>query len=469
MPWYRGIAPAYLTLFIWAPFFDQLWAADLPRFGVWSLVAFALAGSLLCFGLYFAAASWGWKTRRPLVVLAASTFGAAGSEWLCGIGIAAAGVIWYAVAINFAVDSTLLGLRACGMITANTLAPWASWPIEIKSPVFLGTALFWVYITRQAIRLRLPGVVVALMKVYSPIAVLLLFATAVWRLPLLWSPSTRRAAAFAQAPGPHAAAPAFSPGALPMMIGFFALSGLLSADWGAAVKTRRDVVLAGLSGVLATCIASSILSLVVVLETTTWLGAGGNSLSADRPEAMPFSFRWAVFEGRETFPRGAAAAILILFGLETLALAVSSLNKVAEGISTHWPGLTPRGNTVIACLVAVGLVATYQVDRLGPVYTAMGAIFAPMLGAMAGDRWGRTQRGVPLRTRINPAGLLAWATGCAVACASAAVTVLEPASSAWLEQGSIYGLLVSACVYRLLAGVGLLSTAVPKSGSKIER
>ena len=98
-------------------------------------------------------------------------------------------MVWYAVAINFAVDSTLLGLRACGMITASTLAPWASWPIEMKSPVFLGTALFWVYITRQAIRLRLPGVVVALMKVYSPIAMLLLFATAVWRLPLLWSPS----------------------------------------------------------------------------------------------------------------------------------------------------------------------------------------------------------------------------------------------------------------------------------------
>ena len=136
-------------------------------------------------------------------------------------------------------------------------------------------------------------------------------------------------------------------------------------------------MLAGLSGVLATCIASSILSLVVVLETTTWLVAGSHPLSGDRPEAMPCSFRWAVFEGRETFPRGAAAAILILFGLETLAMAVSSLNKVAEGVSTHWPSLTPRGNTIIACLVALGLVATYQVDRLGPVYTVMGAIFAP--------------------------------------------------------------------------------------------
>ena len=116
------------------------------------------------------------------MVVAASTFGAAGSEWLCGVGVALAGVVWYAIAINFAVDSTLLGLRACGLIASSGLAPWSAGPLEIKSPVFLCTALFWIYITRQAIRMRLPGVVVALMKVYSPIAVLLLAATAVWRL-----------------------------------------------------------------------------------------------------------------------------------------------------------------------------------------------------------------------------------------------------------------------------------------------
>ena len=59
MPWYRGIAPAYLNLFIWAPFFDQLWAGRQAASGITWLVVDALLGSLICFGLYLAAASWG--------------------------------------------------------------------------------------------------------------------------------------------------------------------------------------------------------------------------------------------------------------------------------------------------------------------------------------------------------------------------------------------------------------------------
>ena len=96
--------------------------------------------------------------------------------WPC----ACAGVVWYAIAINYGVDSTLLGLRACGLIPAFGVAPWRAGPFLCKSPVFLGTAAFWIYITRTAIMMRLPGVVVALMKVYAPIALLLLTATAIW-------------------------------------------------------------------------------------------------------------------------------------------------------------------------------------------------------------------------------------------------------------------------------------------------
>ncbi len=465
MPWYRGIAPAYLTLFIWAPFFDQLWAADLPRAGLGWLLGSALLGSLICFGLYFAAASWGLKARRPLVVLAASTFGAVGSEWLCGLAIAFASVVWYAVAINFAVESTFLGLRACGLIVPSNVAPWTTGPLEIKRPVFWGTALFWIYITRQAIRLRLPGVVVGLMKVYSPIAVLLLTATAVWRLPMLWSgtggehAAAQLASGLVRAPSPV--------GVVPMMVGFFAMSGLLSVDWGAAVRTRKDIISAGLPCVLATAALSSILSLVVVMETVSGL-TGDGALSTGRQDPMPFSFRWAIFEGRETFPAGAAAAILILFGLAALAPAVSSLNKVSEGISTHWPSFTLRVNTVIAGVAALFLMATYQVDRLGPIFIAMGAVFAPALGALAGDLTGRISRGLAFRRGVNPAGVLAWAAGCSVAVASGVVTITQPEAPAWLEQGSIFGFVVAACAYRVLARMGLEPPVAPGGDGKTD-
>src|SRR5262249_17124875 len=151
-----------------------LWAGDLARYTMPWLVLDALLGSIFCFGLYLAATSWGLRARRPLVVLASSTFGAAGSEWLCGIGVAVAAVLWYAIALNFAVDTTLLGLRTCRLMQPSAAAPlWQASAFAIKSPVYLCTALFWVYITRTAIKMQLSGVVVALMKFYAPIALLL--------------------------------------------------------------------------------------------------------------------------------------------------------------------------------------------------------------------------------------------------------------------------------------------------------
>jgi cytosine permease len=278
---------------------------------------------------------------------------------------------------------------------------------------------------------------------------LLLAATALWRLPAL---SFGSAGATAAALLDSASVPPPSHGgALQMMVGFFAMSALLSVDWGAAVRSRGDIMRAGVPCVLAAAAWSSILSLLVVLETTAWMTSSGNPISPSRVDPMPFSFRWAVFEGRETFPPGAAAAILILFGLAALAAAVSSLNKLAEGVSTHWPAITVRGASALAALVALCLMATGQVDRLGPIFIAMGALFAPALGAMAGDLTGRIERGLEFRAGINLAGVLAWAAGCAVAVTLDAFTMLRGDHSAWLQQGSICGLLVSACVYRLLA------------------
>src|ERR1039457_3433090 len=92
---------------------------------------------------------------------------------------------------------------------------------------------------------------------------------------------------------------------------------------------------------------------------------------------VPLSFAWGVFHGGETYPAGAAAAILILFGLAALAPAVASLERMSEGVTTHWPSLTRGRASLLGCGVAFILMASAQVDRMGPIVGAMGAIFAP--------------------------------------------------------------------------------------------
>jgi cytosine permease len=462
MPWYRAIAPAYLNLFIWAPFFDQLWVGREARSGTTWLVADALLGALFCFGLFLSAASWGLRFRLPLVVVASSTFGATGSEWICGVAVSIAGVVWYAIAINYAVDSTLLGLRACGLIQASGVAPWHAGPILLKSPVFLGTTLFWIWTTRKAIMMRLSGVVVALMKVYAPIALLLLTATAFWGLLPPWS------SGLASKGGPDlASAPIQIHGgerAIPVIVGYFALGALFSVDWGAMVNARRDILRAGLLCVLGASAWTSIMSLVVVSNTASVVGA--DAMFRQTPlDPVPLSFRWAVFQGREIYPAYASWAILLLFGLAALAPAVSALARYTEVVSTHWESLRPGRATWIACPIAFMLIATAQVDRLGLYYRAMGIVFAPVLGAMAGDRLKTHEGRIAVRTGINPAGLIAWASGFAAGTLLELTSGIQPGVIASLQPGSICGFIVSACGYRLLCRFGLESTAAFPGGS----
>ena len=113
------------------------------------LVADALLGSLICFGLYFAAASWGLGARKPSGGRGELDLRRDRVRMALRLAVAIAGVVWYAIAINFARRFHAPG--PAGVRTdsaASGVAPWRAGPFDIKSPVFLGTALFWIYITR---------------------------------------------------------------------------------------------------------------------------------------------------------------------------------------------------------------------------------------------------------------------------------------------------------------------------------
>ena len=447
-PWYLTIAPAYLGLFVWPRFFDSLWIEDLTRFSLTWLIGTGVFGSLLCFGLlYYIPASWGFRTGRPLGIVAASTFGTVGSEWITGVAVGLACIVWYAVGIDYAVESTLLGLQACGLIGADSAHPWDLGPIVIKSPVYLSTALFWIYITGTSGLWKMPGVVVALMRVYTPVAFLLLTAIALWQLSAVRGFRPEVAATIAVR-GEFADRWRGHSSAVYLTTGFFAMAGLFSVDWGAQVRRRRDVVVGGLTGVVLAASLTAIMSAIVVAGYVSQVGeeerrvvAGefgkvgpeGNRyyLVGDDPKSranqgriealydgmrdpLRLSFRWAVYYGIGGIPAG---VILILFGLAALAPACYSASVYSQKLSTHWPRLGQPVWTWVGGAIALALGATSCASRIELISIAMGAIFAPAVGTMAGD-WMR-QRGdwAGVRLGINRSGIIAWGAGVGIALA----------------------------------------------------
>jgi len=462
-PWYQAILPAYLGLFVWAPFFDQIWAGDLPRGDLSWLFGSAAAASVLCFGLFYPAASLGLAARRPLGIVAASTFGTLGSEWITGVAIAVANIVWYAVAIDFAVDSTLLGLRACGLISPLVLAGWRLGPVDVKSPVYLCTALFWIYITGTAGLLKLTGVIVALMRIYAPIALLLLTAVALWLLPSLGSYRLEDALRFAENTSffhwwrGHDST-------LPIILGFFAMASLTSVDWGAASRGRRDLVLGGLSGIVLAAAWTAGMSLVIVAGTVARLGRQTAWLVESGADPFPLSFRWAVFHGIGGVPAG---VILILLGLAALAPACYSVGGYSQKLSIHWPRLRQSGWTWIGGAVAFVLGATSCANRLALIFSAMGDLFAPAVGVIAGD-WLRQRGGwCGLRPGVNTTGIIAWGAGSGVALALEVGRVGNPGFAERLQSTALCGFVTSLVVYWLLARMGRLRPVVAMSPQEV--
>ena len=263
-PWQNGLGPYYIGFFLWVVFFDQLGLRALPVGGVlWAALGAAVAGPLCYLLLFRVPATWGQATGKPLHELAESSFGAAGARWVPGLLTGLAEVVWFSVAVSYATDFTLRGLAEVRFLDDRTFRTVSLGGLRLKSPLFLATALFWSVfvglIGRRFVRL-----VGAIMYVFPVFPAMLLGGVMFAMLGGL------RAFAPTGIDPMGVAVPEARAGVWSMMLvaqlvlGFFAMAGVLAADWGAATTTARDVRVGGWVAVGLAPVVIATISLVAV-------------------------------------------------------------------------------------------------------------------------------------------------------------------------------------------------------------
>jgi hypothetical protein len=156
-----------------------------------------------------------------------------------------------------------------------------------------------------------------------------------------------------------------------------------------------------------------------------------------------------------------AAAVLLLLGLAALAPACYSSFVFTRQLFARWPGIRRIDWAWIGCTLAFVLVATGWPGRLEAVDHVMGILFAPVVGAMAGESLARRGAWAGVRPGIHPPGAIAWVSGVAARLFVDALAdrALMPAPA--LTASPIAGLLVAASTYWIMARAGFERPAVP--------
>jgi len=456
--WVWTIGPAYTGVFIWIPLLDRLGTSMLGETSLAELAVTAVLAAIAChFLLYVVPAAWGWNAGQRLSVVAASTFGAEGSERITGVGLGSAAVLVYAVSLFMAIRLTLLGLLLCGLISPAAIGTWTLGPLVLQSPVALLTCVFWIFITGMVSRLRLVSVITGLMKVYVPVALLLLGATALLTSSGLLTFDAVKASLAGLGLGQGAGvAPGMGSGkaeVFQLIFGYFALSGLLGADWGMAVRHPRDI---RIGGWLAIILAGSYCT---VLSLLTVAGAVGKLGHAPAGQAdgltLPLTFHWAVFHGIGGVTGG---VILMLFGLATLAPGCYAVGIAAQRFSARWPGIARSSWIWLAGLGAFVLVATSWAGQTGQVFGLLGAIFAAATGALVADALRQKLNWPGVLAGWNPPGIAAWAAGVLVGLVPLLGDLLRWPAAQRFQPAALYAFLASACLFLLLSALGLQAT-----------
>lgn len=365
VPWYKNTFPTYAGIFLWVGFYLALARPTVGEAGIGICLGALFLAGLLCFGLYYyVPAMLGMQTGRPLYVVGTSTFGAKGGYLVPGLLMGFLQLGWVGAIASVASEFIMEGLHITSRGTFSIIV------------------LVWIY--------SLAWVAIKGIEYVGRVAKFLNWVPLVMIVIVFWV----NRVGIKHYTVVHSDPWGGFLNTITIVIGFFATAGAAGADFGMNNRNGRDIVLAGILGIVGAVLVAGGLPILSV--------AG----SIGRHAANTYSYSGAIASV------GALAPVMFfLFAAASLVPTCFSTFVASNSFSTMFPKV-PRGLvTLMGVTVSALLAISGLANNLVGFFSIVGASFGPICGAMcadyilAGMRWAGPRQG------INWAGYIAWGAG----------------------------------------------------------
>jgi cytosine permease len=391
--WFCTIAPAYAGVMLKFVFWQDVPTGGGALGGTlshglgWALVVLVTAALLCHLLFYWVPASLGMSTGLPLYVVATSTYGVRGGLLIPGLLMGVLQFGWLGVNAYF---SALL-----------LVAPFGYAPLSVPHRV---VCIAWLA-AGAMVGLKGIGYVARLATFVPLISLAILLVLAGRTASGLGSFDSYAVPCAASAAGSPAAGTLSMAGIFAVLLtyvtGFFPTAGAAGADLAMNCRSGRDVHLGGLVGIAGSMIVGGGLALVIAAGAH---GLGWGDPNVLRPtDLMP-----------ELVGVRIAAVFRYLLALACFPGLCFGCMVAATCVRTTLPKVHPAVSVSIGSMGSVLLCVTGLAGDVMSVFSAIGASFAPVCGAMAADYLLAGRRWAGPRSGFNLAGWISWAAGFAV-------------------------------------------------------
>jgi len=234
------------------------------------------------------------------------------------------------------------------------------------------------------------------------------------------------------------------------IVGFFATAGAAGVDICTSNRTKSDVSMAGIVGIVIAIAFTAGVSVIAV--------AGAQASGVVGPETTTMTAAL----GKKLSP-GLFAAVMIGLTLASFPGACFSSFIAANSFKTVMPKVNPMVSVGIGAVISIILAVTGIAGQLPSVFGLIGASFGPIVGAIVVDYILSGWQWAGPRAGFNPAGWIAWAVGFIVGILP---NSLLPASvQVNIPCAPVAAFIVGAIVYFICAKMGMQTAVVPKPAS----